>query len=64
MKKSAFISDLIFTFFSAALFTLCLFRYLKIGFFPALVLAILCGALASFSVGAFLQSKRRTYFLK
>lgn len=64
MKKSAFISDLMFTFFSAALFTLCLFRYLKIGFFPALVLAILCGALASFSVGAFLQSKRRTYFLK
>lgn len=64
MKKSAFISDLIFTFLSAALFTLCLFRYLKISFFAALILALLCGALASLSVGAFLQSKRRTYFLK
>lgn len=64
MKKSAFISDIIFTFLSAALFTLCLFRYLKIEFITAFLLALLCGALASISVGAFLQSKRKTYFLK
>ncbi len=64
MKKSAFISDLIFTFLSAGLFTLCLFRYLKIALPLACVLAILCGVLATASVGAFLQSKRKTYFLK
>ncbi len=64
MKKSAFISDLIFTFLAAALFTLCLFRYLKLTLLPASLLAIACGLLAAASVGAFLQSKRRTYFLK
>ncbi len=64
MKKSAFISDLIFTFFSASLFTLCLFRYLGIEFFTSILLSIICGALAGASVGAFLQSKRKTFFLK
>ncbi len=64
MKKSAFISDIIFTLLATALFTLCLFRYLRIELFTALLLSILCGALGSASVGAFLQSKRKTYFLK
>lgn len=64
MKKSAFISDLIFTFLSTLLFTLCLFRYLKIELFVAVLLSVFCGGLASLSVGAFMQSRRRTYFLK
>lgn len=64
MKKSAFISDLIFTFLSASLFTLCLFRYLQITLFIAILLSVFCGGLATISIGAFMQSKRRTYFLK
>lgn len=64
MKRSAFISDIIFAFFAAFLFTLCLFRYLGIKLIPAILLAILCGALTAASVGSFLQSKRKTFFLK
>lgn len=64
MKRSAFISDIIFAFFCASLFTLCLFRYLGIGLFLAILLAIVCGALTAASVGSFLQSRRRTLFLK
>lgn len=64
MKRSAFISDIIFAFFAAFLFTLCLFRYLGISLTVSALLAILCGALMSASVGSFLQSKRKTFFLK
>ncbi len=64
MKKSAFISDLLFTFLATGLFTLCLFRYLKMELYFAIPLALSCGTLATCSVGAFLQSKRRLYFLK
>ena len=64
MKRSAFISDIIFAFFAAFLFTLCLFRYLEIKLIPAILLALLCGALTAASVGSFLQSRRKTFFLK
>lgn len=64
MKRSAFISDLIFSFFSACLFTLGLFRFWKINLLPALFLALLCGALTTAAVGAYLQNKRKTVFLK
>jgi len=64
MKRSAFISDLMFAFFTATIFTICLFRYLGIRLFLATALSILCGALTAASVGAFLQRKRKTLFLK
>ena len=64
MKKSAFISDIIFTFFTTTIFTLCLFRFLSLGMFPAFLLSILCGILASLGIGAWLQSRRKEYFLK
>ena len=64
MKKSAFISDVIFTFFTAFVLTLCLFRYLSFAFFPSLFLALVCGTLAAVANGAVLQSKRNAYFLK
>ena len=64
MKKSAFISDLIFTFSFTALFTLCVFRYLRLRLFPALALSIVCGLLTACALGAILQSKRNAYFLK
>ncbi len=64
MKKSAFISDILFAFFISALLSLCLFRYLGAGARGSLILALLCGALTACSVCAFLQSKRRSFLLK
>lgn len=64
MKKSAFISDIIFAFFTLFLCTLILFRHVGITLLPALLLSGLCGTLAACAVGAWLKSKRRTFFLK
>ncbi len=64
MKKSAYLSDILFTFLMTAIFTLCLFRYLGIGLFPALLLAILCGLLSALAIAAWLGHKRRHFFLK
>ena len=64
MKKTAFISDVIFTFFSVGLCTLCVFRYLRFSLPIAIFLSVLCGTLASCSVFFLLQSKRKTVFLK
>lgn len=64
MKKSAFISDVFFTFFACSLFTLCFFRYTGISLFTSLFLSGVCGLLAAFSAYAFLQSKRKSFFLK
>ncbi len=64
MKRFAFISDLIFTFFVATLLALCLFRFLDVGFWGALFLAVLCGGLIMASVGAYLHSKRKNLLLK
>ena len=64
MKKSAFISDVIFTFLIGALLTLCLFRYLGARFSIALSLSLPCGILLAASFAAYRQSKRKTVFLK
>lgn len=64
MKKSAFLSDIIFSFFTSSLFSVCLFRYLKISLPLSLFLSIACGALLACSVAAFLQSKRKNLYLK
>ncbi len=64
MKKSAFISDIIFAFFTLFLCTLVLFRYTGITLLPALLLSAVCGTLAACAVGAWLKSKRKTFFLK
>ena len=64
MKKSAFISDIIFAFFTVFLFTICLFRYYRISLLVAFLLALLCGILASGACAAYLQNKRKYHFLK
>ncbi|MBE7068577.1 MAG: hypothetical protein E7381_04670 [Clostridiales bacterium] len=64
MKKSAFISDVLFAFLLVAVFTLCLFRYLRIPMLPAFLLCLLCGTLSAMGVGTLLQAKRKTLFLK
>ena len=64
MKKSAFYSDVLFAFTLVGVFTLCFFRYLKMTFFPALLLALLCGALAGTANGAWLKSKRNAFLLR
>ncbi len=64
MKKLAFISDLIFTFFVSFLLTLLLFRHLRVPLAPAITLAAICGGLVTLSVGAYLSSRRKNLFLK
>lgn len=64
MKRFAFFSDLLFTFFAATLLALCAFRFMDVGFWLSLLLAALCGGLVMASVGAYLQSKRKSLLLK
>ncbi len=64
MKKSAYISDILFTFFLTAIFTLCLFRYLKISMALSILLAVVCGALSATIIGVWQGSKRKHVFLK
>ncbi len=64
MKKFAFLSDLSFTFFTAGIFTLVLFRYRGVGLLPALLLALLCGGLTALAVGCVLEIRRKSAFLK
>ncbi len=64
MKKIAFFSDILFTFFVSGIFTLFLFRYGGVSLFPALFLSALCGGLTACAVGAYLQSKRKNFFMR
>ena len=64
MKKLAFISDLIFTFCVSFLFTLCFFRFLRVGLFIAILLSAVCGALTTCAVAALLHARRKNFFLK
>ena len=64
MKKLALISDLIFTFFVSFLLSFCIFRYLGILFFPAILLSGICALLCALSLGAFLNARRKQFFLK
>lgn len=64
MKRSAFISDIIFAFFVAFLCTLFLFRTLAIRLASSIFLAVICGGLTACATFALLQRKRKTIFLK
>ncbi|MBO5411792.1 MAG: hypothetical protein J6A38_01750 [Clostridia bacterium] len=64
MKKSAFVSDVFFAFFISSLFTLCLFRYLRIPFSLSVTLSVLCGILTALAVATLLRAKRKNLYLK
>jgi hypothetical protein len=64
MKRSAFISDIIFAFFVGFLCTLLVFRSIGIRLLPSFLLALLCGGLSACALFAILQHKRKTVFLK
>ncbi len=64
MKKFAYLSDILFSFFVSSVFTLCLFRYLRVKLLPAFLLALLCGALTAAAVGSVLQMRRKNLYLK
>lgn len=64
MKKTAYYSDLLFTFFLVGLACLCVFRYLRLSFWLSVLLSALCGGLTACSMGAWLHSKRKNVFLK
>lgn len=64
MKRSAFISDVIFSFTVALFCTLFIFRYLQISLPVSILLSIVCGSLSAGATAAWLQSKRKSVFLK
>lgn len=64
MKKSAFISDIIFYSTLIGVFTLVFFRYLRLSLFLATVLSCLCALLTGCGVGALLLHKRKGVYLK
>lgn len=64
MKKSAFISDVIFAFGAAFLPALCLLRYKRFPLWAALALSAIAGAFAAFAVFAFLRKKREKLCLE
>ena len=64
MRKFAYLSDVFFSLFVSAIFTLCLFRYLGVTLLPALLLSLLCGILTGTAVGAILQMQRKNLYLK
>ncbi len=64
MKKFAYLSDILFSFFLCGVCTLTLFRYLKLALPLALLLAAVCGALTALAVAALLRAKRRNLYLK
>jgi len=64
MKKSAFISDVLFYGLLVGIFTLCLFRFLRLRLFLSVVLGGVCGILAACASASLLMHKRKNYFLK
>ena len=64
MKKIAFISDLIFTFFVSFLFSACFFRFLRLPLLAALAVSALCATLVTCSVAALLNARRKKFFLR
>lgn len=64
MKKFAFFSDVVFSFFVGGLFTLCLFRSLGVKLLTAFLLALFCGGLTAAAVGSILQARRKNLYLK
>lgn len=64
MKKSAYFSDIVFSFLLASLATLVLFRYFGLRLFSAAFLSAVCGALVAGAVAAILKSKRKNLDLK
>lgn len=64
MKKTAFFSDVFFSFFVCGIFTLCLFRHYGLSPVSSFLLAALCGVLCASAVGAILYGKRKHQLLK
>lgn len=64
MKKSAFISDLLFSFFLTFVFVTCLFRYLRFSLWLSTLFAAIAGVAVAFFVWAHLSKKRKLFFLK
>ena len=64
MKKSAFISDLIFTFCATFVGCLCLLRYLALPLLFSSFVAISCAVLTTLLLGRYWKRKRAAFLLK
>ena len=63
MKKTAYYSDLLFTFFCVGIFTLCLFRFQRLSFWLSVLLAAVCGGLGAAAIGAWLRMRNKKAYL-
>ncbi len=64
MKKFAYLSDVLFSFFLSGICALVFFRYLRLSLLVAILLAAICGGLTAAAFGAFLKVKRHNLYLK
>ncbi len=64
MKKSAYFSDVFFSFLLVAFITLLLFRHFSLSLALAFPLAFSCGILAACAIASLLKSKRKHLDLK
>ena len=64
MRKSAFISDVLFAFFLTFLFLLCLFRHLRISLPLSFLLAAAFGGVTGWLTAVRLQKKTQRRFLE
>lgn len=64
MKKTAFISDLLFTLFLSFCLSVVVFRLLGLPFLPSVLLGAVCSALTTLGIGAYLFYRRKKYYLK
>lgn len=63
MKKTAYYSDLLFTFLGVGIFTLCLFRFQRLSFWLSALLAAVCGGLGAAAIGAWLRMRNQKAYL-
>lgn len=64
MKKSAFISDVLFYGLLVGTFTLCLFRFLRLRLFTSVMLGGVCGILSACAATSLLMQRRKNFSLK
>ena len=64
MKKTAFISDILFTLLLSFLVSVVLFRCIGVRFIPSVLLGAICSTLTTLGIGAYLMHRRKRYFLK
>lgn len=64
MRKTAFISDLLFTLLLSFFLSVVIFRLMRVSFAPSVFLGGVCSALSTLGIGTYLSYRRKKYYLK